>query len=128
MGISPSCRYFARNINSKNLLNYRILHHSAFLKMCVLVWRATHPFLQCKNTFGSLKYTIIVQQCYVIVWLFCELSSLNEMSSSESIRTGKTCLLVDSCPVVGCKLAMNFFPDTETFVLSLAPSWDFSDV
>lgn len=43
------------------------------------------------------------------------------MSSLESIRTGKTCLLADSCLMVGCKLGMNYFPDMETFVLSAAP-------
>lgn len=67
MGISPSCSYFAQNVNSKNVLNYRTLHHLAFLKMRVLVWRAICPFLQCRNTFGSLKYTIIMQPCYVII-------------------------------------------------------------
>lgn len=60
--------------------------------------------------------------------LFCELSSLSEMGSTERTGTGKTYCVADSRLEVGCKLAMNFFPDTETFVLSLVLSWDFSDV
>lgn len=66
MWISPFWSYFAQNVSFQNLLNYRTLHHSEFPKMHVLVWRATHPILQCKNTFSSLKYIIIVQPCYVI--------------------------------------------------------------
>lgn len=30
--------------------------------------------------------------------------------------------------MAGCKLGMNYFSDMETFVLSPAPSWDFSDI
>lgn len=61
------CSYFS--MLTKNLLNHRTLHPSAFLKMRVLDWRVTHPFLQCKNTFDSLKYILIVQPCSVIVWV-----------------------------------------------------------